>query len=132
MTRNVDELLAEARARLQRVTATEAADAVATRGALLVDTRPEWQRRAEGEIPGALLIERNHIEWRLDPASDARIPEAVDHDVEVIVFCSEGYSSSLAAASLHDLGLHRATDLVGGFQAWRTAGLPTRPGGSGE
>lgn len=132
MTRNVDELLAEARARLQRVTATEAADAVATRGALLVDTRPERQRRAEGEIPGALLIERNHIEWRLDPASDARIPEAVDHDVEVIVFCSQGYSSSLAAASLQDLGLHRATDLVGGFQAWRTAGLPTRPGGSAE
>jgi rhodanese-related sulfurtransferase len=132
MTRNVDDLLAEARARLQRVTATEAADAVATRGALLVDTRPEWQRRAEGEIPGALLIERNHIEWRLDPTSDARIPEAVDHDVEVIVLCSEGYSSSLAAASLQDLGLHRATDLVGGFQAWRTAGLPTRPGGSAE
>ena len=91
---------------------------------MLVDTRPEWQRRAEGEIPGALLIERNQLEWRLDPTSDARIPEAADHDVEVIVVCSEGYSSSLAAASLQDLGLHRATDLVGGFQAWRAAGLP--------
>ena len=123
MTSGIDELLAAARARLHRVSPNEAAAAVA-RGAVLVDTRPEWQRRAEGEIPGALVIERNHLEWRLDPTSDARIPEAVDHDVEVIVVCSEGYSSSLAAASLQDLGLHRATDLVGGFQAWRDAGLP--------
>jgi rhodanese-related sulfurtransferase len=104
-----------------------AAAVAVERGALLVDTRPEWQRRADGEIPGALVIERNHLEWRLDPASDARIPQAVDHDVEVIVVCSEGYSSSLAAASLQDLGLHRATDLVGGFHAWRAAGLPVRP-----
>ena len=83
-----------------------------------------WQRAAEGGLPGALLIERNHLEWRLDPASDARIPQAVDHDVAWIVVCSEGYSSSLAAASLQDLGLHRATDLAGGFRAWRDAGLP--------
>jgi rhodanese-related sulfurtransferase len=124
MTDTIDDLLARARARLRRLEPADAAAAVA-RGALLVDTRPEWQRRDEGEIPGALLIERNHLEWRLDPASDARIPEAVDHDVEVIVVCSEGYSSSLAAASLQDLGLHRATDLVGGFQGWKTAGLPT-------
>ena len=123
MTSGIDELLAAARARLDRVSASEAAAATA-RGALLVDTRPEWQRRAEGEIPGALVIERNHLEWRLDPTSDARIPEAVDHDVEVIVVCSEGYSSSLAAASLQDLGLRRATDLVGGFRAWRDEGLP--------
>jgi rhodanese-related sulfurtransferase len=128
MTQTVGELLTAARARLQRVEPAAAADAVA-RGALLVDTRPEWQRRSEGEIPGALLIERNHLEWRLDPTSDARIPEAVDHDVEVIVMCSEGYSSSLAAASLQDLGLRRATDLVGGFRAWRAAGLPTQPAG---
>ena len=128
VTRNIDDLLADARARLQRVTPAEAAAAVDARGALLVDTRPEWQRRDEGEIPGAFVIERNHIEWRLDPTSDARIPEAVDHDVEVIVVCSEGYSSSLAAASLQDLGLRRATDLVGGFQAWRAAGLPVTPG----
>ena len=128
MTRGVADLLAAARARLQRVSPAEAAAAV-DRGALLVDTRPEWQRRAEGEIPGALLIERNHLEWRLDPTSDARIPAAVDHDVEVIVMCSEGYSSSLAAASLQDLGLHRATDLDGGFQAWRAAGLPVQPAG---
>jgi rhodanese-related sulfurtransferase len=123
---SIDELLAAARARLVRVEPGAAAVAV-ERGALLVDTRPEWQRRADGEIPGALVIERNHLEWRLDPASDARIPQAVDHDVEVIVVCSEGYSSSLAAASLQDLGLHRATDLVGGFHAWRAAGLPVRP-----
>jgi rhodanese-related sulfurtransferase len=123
MTRSVDDLLAAARARLHRLDATEAAEAAA-RGALLVDTRPLQQRRDEGEIPGALLIERNHLEWRLDPASDARIPEATGYDVEVIVVCSEGYSSSLAAASLQDLGLLRATDLDGGFHAWRDAGLP--------
>lgn len=125
MTRSIDDVLAKARARLQRATPSDAARAVDERGALLVDTRPEWQRRAEGEIPGALPIERNHLEWRLDPTSDARIPEAVDHDVEVIVVCSEGYASSLAAASLQDLGLHRATDLIGGFRAWQAAGLPT-------
>jgi rhodanese-related sulfurtransferase len=124
MSATIDELLAAARGRLHRLDANEAA-AAADRGALLVDTRPAWQREAEGGIPGALVIERNHIEWRLDPTSDARIPEAVDHDVEIVVICSEGYSSSLAAASLQDLGLRRATDLIGGFGAWRDAGLPT-------
>lgn len=122
--RSIEEVLTTARARLRRVGPWDAARAV-ERGALLVDIRPHWQRADEGELPGALLIERNHLEWRLDPSSDARIPEAVDHDVEIVVVCSEGYSSSLAAASLQDLGLHRATDLVGGFQAWRDAGLPT-------
>jgi len=121
----VDELLAAARARLDRPDPHRAAE-LAARGALLVDTRPQWQRDAEGTLPGALVIERNHLEWRLDPASDARIPEAVDHDVTWIVACSEGYSSSLAAASLQDLGLHNATDLDGGFRAWKAAGLPTR------
>jgi rhodanese-related sulfurtransferase len=120
----VDQMLANARARLRRLEAAEAAEAVAD-GALLVDIRPQWQRDTEGAIPGALLIERNHLEWRLDPSSGARIPEAVDHDVAVVVVCSEGYTSSLAAASLQDLGLHRATDLVGGFQAWKAARLPT-------
>jgi rhodanese-related sulfurtransferase len=120
----VDQMLANARARLHRLEAAEAAEAVAG-GALLVDIRPQWQRDTEGAIPGALLIERNHLEWRLDPSSGARIPEAVDHDVAVVVVCSEGYTSSLAAASLQDLGLHRATDLVGGFQAWKAARLPT-------
>jgi rhodanese-related sulfurtransferase len=122
----IDELLAAARARLDRVDPQRAA-ALAAEGAHLVDTRPQWQRDQEGAIPGALVIERNHIEWRLDPTSSARIPEAVDHDVAWVLFCSEGYSSSLAAASLQDLGLHRATDVDGGFQAWKRAGLPTEP-----
>ena len=121
--RTVDDLLTAARARLDRPDPRRAADMVG-RGAILVDTRPGWQREQEGELPGALLIERNHLEWRLDPASAARIPEAVDHDVTWIVVCSEGYSSSLAAASLHDLGLHNATDLDGGYRAWKAAGLP--------
>ncbi|HEX4252387.1 MAG TPA: rhodanese-like domain-containing protein [Pseudonocardia sp.] len=120
-------MLANARARLKRLEPTEAAEEFAA-GALLVDIRPQWQRATEGAIPGALLIERNHLEWRLDPSSGARIPEAVDHDVTVIVVCSEGYTSSLAAASLQELGLHRATDLIGGFQAWRAARLPMAPG----
>ena len=93
-------------------------------GALLVDTRPGWQREQEGDAPGCAVIERNHLEWRLDPTSDARIPQAVDHDVTWIVVCSEGYASSLAAASLQDLGLRNATDLDGGFRAWKAAGLP--------
>jgi len=123
----VETMLANARARLHRLEAPEAAEAIAG-GALLVDIRPQWQRATEGAIPGALLIERNHLEWRLDPSSYARIPEAVDHDVAVVVVCSEGYTSSLAAASLQELGLHRATDLIGGFQAWRAARLPVVPG----
>jgi rhodanese-related sulfurtransferase len=119
----VQELLVAARARLDRPDPLRAA-AMVERGAHLVDTRPGWQRAEEGELPGALLIERNHIEWRLDPTSDARIPEAVDDGVTWIVVCSEGYSSSLAAASLQDLGLRNATDLDGGYRAWKAAGLP--------
>jgi rhodanese-related sulfurtransferase len=122
--RTIDDVLAEARARLQRLDPAEAA-ARAADGALLVDTRPAFQRDADGEVPGALVVERNHLEWRFDPASDARLPEATGYDVEVIVLCNEGYSSSLAADSLRSLGLHRATDVVGGYQAWRAAGLPT-------
>ena len=117
----VDDLLTAARARLDRPDPRRAAELVAA-GAHLVDIRPGWQREQEGELPGALLIERNHIEWRLDPTSDARVPEAVDHDVTWIVVCSEGYSSSLAAASLQDLGLRNATDLDGGFRAWKESG----------
>jgi rhodanese-related sulfurtransferase len=119
----VDELLEAARTRLDRVDAVRAASLVAE-GARLVDTRPQWQRAEEGALPGALVVERNHLEWRLDPTSDARIPEATDHDVRWIIVCSEGYSSSLAAASLQDLGLRNATDLAGGFRAWKAAGLP--------
>jgi rhodanese-related sulfurtransferase len=96
-------------------------------GALLVDVRVPEQRRADGTIPGALVISLNHLEWRLDPTSPTRIPAATGTDVEVVLCCDEGYVSSLAAARLHDLGLARATDVIGGFQAWRAAGLPVEP-----
>lgn len=121
--RSVDEMLAQARSRLQRLTPGQAQDALAT-GALLVDIRPGWQRADEGEVPGALLVERNHLEWRFDPECDARLPQATGYDVQVIVLCSEGYTSSLAADSLRNLGLHRATDVIGGFHAWSAQGLP--------
>ena len=113
----IDRVLAAARSRLpHRPGAAELADAMA-RGALVVDIRPLEQRQRDGELPGAVVIDRNVLEWRLDPTSPHRIAEADDPDREVIVVCNEGYSSSLAAASLQDLGLHRATDLDGGFQA---------------
>ena len=95
---------------------------------MLVDIRPAAQRAREGEVPGALVVERNVLEWRFDPASDARLPVATDYDVDVIVLCSEGYTSSLAADALRSLGLHRATDVIGGFSAWAAAGLPTTGG----
>jgi rhodanese-related sulfurtransferase len=117
------ELLERARLRLTRITATQAA-AEQKEGALLVDTRTAEQRQKGGEIPGAVVIERTALEWRLDPASDSRIPQAADHEIRVVVICSEGFSSSLAAASLQDLGLVNATDVIGGFQAWVAAGLP--------
>ena len=120
----IDDLLAAARARLHRLGPREVAAAL-REGALLVDIRPAAQRAEHGEIPGAVLIERNVLEWRLDPRSDARLPFADRYDLEVIVTCQEGYTSSLAAAALQDLGLHRATDLDGGYAAWRAAGLPT-------
>ncbi|MDL5157134.1 rhodanese-like domain-containing protein [Actinomycetospora termitidis] len=123
----IADLLAAARARLTRLEPADAAR-VLDGGGRLVDIRPGWQREREGEVPGAVVIERNHLEWRLDPTSDARVPEATDHDVAWVVLCSEGYTSSLAAAALQDLGIHRATDVVGGFAAWREAGLPTAPG----
>ena len=123
-SRGIDELLAEARARLTRLDPA-AAQAAMSRGAVLVDIRPAAQRAEFGEIPGAIVIERNVLEWRLDPRSDARLSFAGSYDLEIIVTCQEGYTSSLAAAALLDLGLHRATDLAGGFAAWRAAGLPT-------
>jgi rhodanese-related sulfurtransferase len=122
--RTIDELLADARSRIVRVTPQTAALRVAA-GAVLVDIRPAAQRAREGEVPGALAVERNVLEWRFDPASDARLPEATGYDVDVIILCSEGYTSSLAADALRSLGLHRATDVVGGFLAWAAAGLPT-------
>jgi rhodanese-related sulfurtransferase len=121
----IDEMLAEARGRLTRLDPHQAS-AAARDGALLVDIRPAAQRAAEGEIPGALLVERNVLEWRLDPTSAAKLPQA-SYELRVIVVCSEGYTSSLAAAALQDLGLSAATDLAGGFRAWQAAGLPVLP-----
>ncbi len=123
---SIDELLAEARSGLQRMR-PEAALAALTDGAVLVDIRPLEQRIVEGEVPGAILIGRNVLEWRLDPRSDARIPVLARADALIIVICSEGYASTLAAASLRRMGLRRATYLDGGFQGWKAAGLPTRP-----
>ncbi len=125
MAPTIDEVVERARRRLIRVTPEQAA-AELTQGALLVDTRTESQRAVQGEIPGATVIDRTVLEWRLDPASPSRIEEVKDHQMRVIVVCAEGYSSSLAAASLQDLGLVNATDLIGGFEAWRAAGLPVR------
>jgi rhodanese-related sulfurtransferase len=122
----IDEILAAARSRLTRLSPGQAQQAV-VHGAVLVDIRPAAQRLAEGEIPGAMIVERNVLEWRFDPASTARLPDA-SYDLYVIVFCSEGYTSSLAAASLQDLGVWRAADLDGGFRAWRAAGLPATAG----
>jgi rhodanese-related sulfurtransferase len=120
----IDDILAVARRRLRRVGPQET-HAAMHRGAILIDIRPAAQRAEHGEIPGAIIIERNVLEWRLDPRSDARLSFADRYDLEVIITCQEGYTSSLAAASLQDLGLHRATDLDGGFAAWQAAGLPT-------
>jgi len=120
----IDQMLDHARAALSRIYAWQLPEALG-RGAILVDIRPQAQRDREGTLPGALVIERNVLEWRLDPSSSARLALAADHDVEWIVVCSEGYTSSLAAASLQQLGLHRATDLVGGYQALKAAGLLT-------
>lgn len=120
---SIDDVLERARRRFTRVEPGQAAAEMAE-GALLVDTRTDGQRAEQGEIPGALVIDRTVLEWRLDPASPWRIAQATDHQKRVIVMCNEGYSSSLAAASLQDLGLVNATDVIGGFQAWKAAGLP--------
>ena len=118
----IDRVLDEARARLRRLRADEVPSAL-DGGAILVDIRPQAQRDREGDVPAALVIERNVLEWRCDPTSDARLPQAVDDDVEWVVLCSEGYTSSLAAAALLDLGLHRATDVVGGYHALKAEGV---------
>jgi rhodanese-related sulfurtransferase/mannose-6-phosphate isomerase-like protein (cupin superfamily) len=124
---SIEQVLSAARARLRRLSPDEAFEAVAKTEAVLVDIRPEAQRAIEGSIAGALVVERNVLEWRFDPASSTRLPVATDHNLQVIVFCSEGYTSSLAAAALKELGLWRATDVVGGFHAWRATGLPIVP-----
>jgi rhodanese-related sulfurtransferase len=113
----VDELLARARSGLDRVAPADLADEVAA-GALVVDIRPVEQRERDGPLPGALVVDRNVLEWRLDPTSPHRLPVASSAELRVVLVCNQGYSSSLAAATLRELGLRRATDLVGGFQAW--------------
>jgi rhodanese-related sulfurtransferase len=121
----IDQVLDTARSRLVRLAAQEVPAAL-QRGALLVDIRPQAQRNREGEVPEAfeaLVIERNVLEWRCDPTSEARLPQAVSDDVEWVILCSEGYTSSLAAAALQDLGLHRATDVIGGYHALAAAGI---------
>jgi rhodanese-related sulfurtransferase len=122
MTSRIDDVLAAARSRLNRLAAAEVPEAV-RRGAVLVDIRPVAQRAREGDMPGALIIERNVLEWRCDPTSDARLAEAAGDGVEWVVLCSEGYTSSLAAAALRDLGLYRATDVIGGYHALVAAGV---------
>ena len=114
--RGIDDILAAARARLDRVEPKDLAGELAA-GALVVDTRPVEQRERDGALPGAIVIDRNVLEWRLDPASPNRIPQA-SYERRVIIVCNEGFSSSLAAATLRDIGVARATDLAGGFQAW--------------
>jgi len=122
-SRSIDDILATARDRLRRLEPTHA-HATQRSGAILVDIRPAAQREATGHIPGGLVVERNVLEWRFDPRCPARLPIADRYDLPVIVFCQEGYTSSLAADALHDLGLHQATDIIGGFTAWTAAGLP--------
>lgn len=122
----VDALLADARSRLERITPRAAFQELVALDAVVVDIRPAAQRAAEGEVAPwlpVLVIERNVLEWRFDPRSDARIPEAA-YDRRVIVLCQEGYTSSLAADALQSIGIHRATDVVGGFAAWRDTGMP--------
>jgi len=126
----IDELLERVRAGYRRVEAREAYETARAGEALLVDIRYAALRERDGLIPGALVIERNELEWRLDPRGSHRLPEATGHDLRIVLVCNEGYASSLAAVSLHQLGLHRATDLVGGFQSWRAAGLPVAPAGA--
>ena len=123
----VTEMLARARSRLTRLEPRQAMETWRG-GALLVDIRPAEQRHREGEVPAALVVERNVLEWRLDPTSNARVPEVSGPDQSVVVLCSEGYASSLAAVSLHALGLRAATDVIGGFRAWAAAGLSTTSG----
>jgi rhodanese-related sulfurtransferase len=127
MTTTIDTLVEKARIGMDRLGPYETQAAVAA-GALLIDTRTDRQRAVQGDLPGAIVIDRTVLEWRLDPTSPHRIPEATGHDIGVVVVCRQGYSSSLAAASLRAVGLHRATDLIGGVEAWLAAGLPTAAG----
>jgi rhodanese-related sulfurtransferase len=118
-----EDLLAEARSGLERLDPPAAAAALES-GAVLVDIRSELQRERDGVVPGSVFFPRNVLEWRCDPASPARDERVCDPALQLILMCDEGYQSSLAAANLRRLGFDRATDLAGGFQAWRAAGLP--------
>lgn len=120
-------MLAASRGSVRRLSPHETAEA-ARAGALVVDTRTEAQRAEQGGLPGAVVIDRTVLEWRLDPSSPWRIPEATSESLQVVVVCRQGCSSSLAAASLRAVGLRRATDLEGGFEAWVAAGLPVTTG----
>lgn len=123
----IDALLETARKGIDRVQPADLASEIAA-GAVVVDTRPVEQRDRDSDLPGALIIDRNILEWRLDPTSPNRIAQVTDPGCRIIVVCNEGYSSSLAAATLRQLGLGRATDLVGGFQAWKRLSGPDRDG----
>ena len=124
--RSVEDLLARARARLARVDPAQASVAMRD-GAVLVDIRAESQRQRDGVVPGSVFVARNVLEWRCDPRGSHRDARVADPERRLIVMCDAGYQSSLAAATLHELGHDRATDLDGGFQAWRAAGLPVEP-----
>lgn len=123
---SIDDVLADARNQIERVTPLEAVRLIEA-GAALIDIRPSEYREAEGEVPGAYVIERNVLEWRLDPLNEARIREIADYDKSIIIMCNEGYASSLAAADLRRLGHRQVADLEGGFRRWKASGLPFRP-----
>jgi rhodanese-related sulfurtransferase len=127
--RTINDVLADARARLDRLEPAQAQREVAEEDALIVDVRSEHQRQRDGAVPGALHVPRNVLEWRLDPDSGAADPRIGGLERRIVVMCHEGYQSSLAAAGLRELGFERATDLAGGFHAWRAAGLPVEPAG---
>jgi len=114
---SIAKILAEARQSLLRVT-PEQLSGERENGTLIVDIRPVEQRQRDGDLPGAIVIDRNVLEWRLDPSSEHRIPQVTGYDIRIVVVCNEGYSSSLAAAVLQKLGLHQAVDMIGGYQAW--------------
>jgi rhodanese-related sulfurtransferase len=122
--RTIDQLLTAVRARIERIHPADVPARTAA-GALLVDTRPWEQRHRDGEVPGAVVVDRNVLEWRLDPASPDRLPQVTGYDLDVVVLCNQGYSSSLVADTLRALGLTRTVDVIGGFEAWMAAGLPS-------
>ncbi len=122
----IDDLLAAARARLDRLSAEQAL-AATSEGAVIVDIRPQEQRRRTGVVPDALYVPRNHLEWRVDPTSEWAHPAVSDPATRIVLMCNEGYATSLAAVTLHDMGFTRATDMIDGFDGWRAAGLPIEP-----